>query len=205
MFRRCVAIGVLLAGVAAWAVLADDKKMPPAVEPPPAPPAAKPRPVLITAELSRTHAQPGDVVRLTELVPDQSNIRVDSVAHDVYTIGQYNFTTNTLVNRGPEQRMLHGGGVAFDESRISGTVTVAGDKAMLFDVTNPRQEGMEFSFKARQIGIYLIKARWRLFHSDEVIESNPVVLTVSPPLDKRGKPIIKERWIDPITWELRPR
>ena len=80
-----------------------------------------------------------------------------------------------------------------------------GNKHIEFEVTNPRQEGLEFEFKARQLGIYFIRTEWRLCDSRETIESNPVVLTVRAPLDKNGKPIIKEEWIDPIGWKHRPK
>ena len=76
---------------------------------------------------------------------------------------------------------------------------------MAFLVKNPRQEGMEWDFKAEKIGIYLIIAKWSLHRSKEIIESNPVILTVSPPLDKEGKPIIKEEWIDKTAWKYRPK
>ena len=172
----------------------------------PAPHLAKPKPqppALITAELSRAHAQPGDLVRLTELVPVNREIRVRSVEHTVHVIGQYDLATNNLVNRDPEKPLYWGGDLLFDDWH--GNTMVLCDKPFLFDVTNPREEGLEFEFKARQLGIYLIRAKWTLYRSKDVIESNPVILTVKPPLGKDGKPIIKEEWIDPIHWKHRPR
>jgi len=167
-------------------------------------PKPKPRPpVLITAELSRAHAQPGDLIRLTELVPIDRKIRVSRLKHTVYVTGQYDLASNNLVNRDPEKPLYSSGDLVFDAWH--GSATAAGDKYFPFDINNPRQEGMEFEFKARQIGIYLIRAEWQLYKSEETIESNPVVLTVRPPLDKDGKPIIKEEWIDPISWAHRPK
>lgn len=176
----------------------------PAEAPPPRP--AKPKvrpPVLITAKLNRTHAQPGDLVRLTELVPVDREIRVNSVSHTVHIIGQYDLGTNNLVNRDPEKSLYSSGDLVFDGWR--GDTSGFGDGHFLFDVTNPRQEGFEFEFKARQLGIYLIKATWGRHRTGDAIEGNPVILTVSPPLGKDGKPIIKEEWVDPITWKHRPK
>jgi hypothetical protein len=164
----------------------------------------KPRPpVLITAELSRAHAQPGDLIRLTELVPVDREIRVRRLSHTVHVIGQYDLATNNLVNRDPEKALYSSGDLVFDKWR--GDASGFGDGHFLFDVTNPREEGLEFEFKARQLGIYLIRAEWTLYRSKDVIESNPVILTVRPPLGKDGKPIIKEAWIDPIAWKYRPK
>jgi len=208
MFRPVIFLCASLVVIAALTTLAGEKSGPAAVEGPalvPEPKPTPPRRVLITAELSRTHAFPGDSIRLTELVPVDREIKVHSISHTIYTIGKYDFLTESLINLDLEKAQNWIVGMGFGDSRISGTVGPAGDHAMHFGVTNPRQEGTEFDFKARQIGIFLIKAKWKLYHSDVVIESNPVILTVSPPLDKAGKPIIKEEWIDKTAWKYRPK
>ena len=179
-------------------LLAEPNAVPQAPPPHPAKPKARP-PVLIDAELSRTFAQPGDVVRLTELVPVDHEIRVNSITHTVHMIGQYDLQTNRLVNRDPEKPLYSSGYLVFDRWR--GDTMGFGDGYFRYDVTNPRQEGLEFAFKARQLGIYLIRGEWQLYRSKDTIESNPVILTVRPPLGKDGKPIIKKEWIDPIDWK----
>jgi len=207
MLRSTLLLGVVFGAIVGFSALARDKPVAESVvdqAPPPRlviKPKTKPRPVLIAAELNRAHVYPGDTVRLTELVPTNREIRINRYDHTVHLIGQYDFTSHSLVNRDPEKALFWAGGLVFDEWR--GSAMAFGNKHFQFDVTNPRQEGLEFEFKARQVGIYLIKAEWKLSHSEDVIESNPVILTVSPPLDKDGKPIIKEEWIDPITWKHR--
>ncbi len=206
MFRPIILLCATLVGIAAWAALAGDKPVPGPVEAPePELRAKPPRRVLITAELSRTHAFPGDSIRLTELVPVEREIRARSVSHTQHIIGEYDFATKSVINLNPEKARFCISGEGFDESRITGSVGAAGDRPMPFMVTNPRREGMEWDFNARQIGIFLIKAEWKLYPSKEIIESNPVILTVSPPLDKAGQPVIKEEWIDKTDWKYRPK
>lgn len=181
---------------------------------PPAPGAAPPQHpakskvkhggVQIATELSCSTAYPGDPVRLTELVALARNIRARSARHIVYILGQYDFSTGFLSNRDPA-KALYSGTHVFDDCDWSGILVAAGDKPLRFNTSNPRQEGIEFQFKARQLGIYLIKAEWTLYGTNEVVESNPVILTVQPPLDKRGKTIIREEWVDPIEWKYRPK
>jgi hypothetical protein len=209
MMRSLPTLVLAFGGLVGLSAIATDKPTAGlvAVEaPPPRPiePKARPRPlVLITAELSQSRAHPGDVVRLTELVPSDREIRVSSYRHTVHIVGQYDLAANALVNRDPEKPLYSAGDLVFDA--WSGSATALGDKYFRFEVTNPRQEGKEFEFKARQLGIYLIKAEWTVYRTGEVMESNPVILTVSPSLDKDGKPIIKEAWVDPIEWKHRPR
>jgi hypothetical protein len=165
----------------------------PAQAPPPRPAKAL-SPVLVTAALDKTHVHPGDAVRLTELVPIDREIRVHSVNHVVYTIGQIDRATGELVNRDPEQPLYAGVQAVFGPSR--GSVMVLGDKPLRYSVMNPRQEGLEFEFKAQEPGIFLVTARWHLWRSDQVIESNPVVLTVCPAA-KGGGPDAKQEPVDP--------
>lgn len=199
----CVALGcniILQAGTtSSCPISAVPAEVPPAaISQPKSHPA-----VIVTAELNHSRAFPGENVRLLELVPIGREIQVSRVTHTVHIIGQYDFATQTLVNRNPEKALISSARAVFDE--WPGSVMAFGDKPFRYDVTNPRQEGLEFELKARQLGIYLIKAKWQLYHSEDVIESNPVILTVIPPLDKDGKPIIKEAWIDPIEWKHRHR
>jgi len=148
-----------------------------AEEPPPRPIKPK-RPALILAEFDKSRVRVGDTVRLTELVPISRDIRVQSIAHTVYKIGEFDHASGELINLETEKFLYAGDDVVFGES--GGIHVALGDKYFPYSVMNPRQEGLEFEFRAQQLGIFLVKAKWTLWRSQEVIESNPVVLTVLP-------------------------
>jgi hypothetical protein len=159
--------------------------------------------VAIRASLNQTDARPGDLIRLTEVISVDLNIKIRSYRHAVYVVGQYDMTQQALINREPDKPRYWNGELVFDD--WSGNSTGFGDGWFSYTVSNPREEGLEIEFKARQLGIYLIRPEWHLYKSDTIIESNPIILTVGPPLDNAGRPIIKESWIDPLAWKYRPK
>jgi len=65
---------------------------------------------------------------------------------------------------------------------------------MDFEIIEKRN-GKKFTFSANRLGIFLIWARWHYAGNKGSIESQPVILVVSPPLDKMGRPQVKEDWL----------
>lgn len=71
-----------------------------------------------------------------------------------------------------------------------------------FNVRDPDTNGFALDVKPRFVGCYLLTVSWsvaddpqRLRETRRTLESQPVILTVRPPKDDRGRPIIKPEWL----------
>src|SRR5262249_19650956 len=148
-----------------------------------------PRVVGITARLDKHEAKPGEVVRLTEVVPAGKDVRVAGQGHSVYYTAYYDRKLGQFVALEPEQysfrfpEIFHG---------LPGATILGWNE---FTVTNPREKGYEFEIQAKYLGVFLIEANW--LTKDGRIYSQPVILTISPPLGEDGKPIVKPEWLQP--------
>lgn len=58
-----------------------------------------------------------------------------------------------------------------------------------------KPEGLPHKVIPNRIGIFMVTTRWVLENSD-IVASNPVVITVRPPVDKKGVAILKQEWLE---------
>jgi hypothetical protein len=139
----------------------------------------------------------GEFVRLEELVPASSKLKPQSVSHRVLRIGHYDKKLEALVNLETKQFCEENPDEVF-----SGLPSAQeSEHGMRFNVINPRVKGIEFEFRPKRLGIFLVKAAWitDVIVKDETvtrIRSQPVVIVVKPPLDKEGRPVIKPEWLE---------
>jgi hypothetical protein len=150
----------------------------------------------ISLRIDKQEATVGEIVRLEELIPTSSKDKILSVSHDVLRIGRYDTKLGKPVNIDPEK---------FCDEIPSDTFANLPDirtasHPMPFEVTNPRTKGIEFEVRPKRLGIFLVKVSWVVdvdIKTEKVarIWSSPVVIVVVPPLDKEGRPVIKEEWL----------
>jgi hypothetical protein len=64
-----------------------------------------------------------------------------------------------------------------------------------FEIRTPGAKGIEFKFKPKRLGIFLIRTEWHLRNDSAPLASNPVVLVVNlPATAEKGKPVNPE-WL----------
>lgn len=141
----------------------------------------------IHAAFDKSTVTVGDKVRLTELVPTSTEIVVGVVSHRVHLVSQYDRESGELRNLDPASyRKTQPKGI-FDDLPEDRRAFHGWE----FNVENPREKGIEFEFTASRIGVFLVVAQWWPRGTDKRIQSQPVILSVRPPTDNKGKPIIK--------------
>ena len=153
-------------------------------------------PCLITLRLNKWEVTPEETVYLEELVPVEMQVEIDrSISHDVIEIGRYDKQSGRLVTIRDARfyrTILHTEG--FDDLPRS----LGASHPIPFKIKNLRHKGISFEFRPRRLGIFLITATWSLRDSGGLITSQPVVLVVRPPLDEKGRPIVKPEWLREI-------
>lgn len=156
----------------------------------------KPHPVEISARLDKQEAAPGDTIRLVELIPSSEDAMVGAIDHDILLIGRFNKKLGKLMNLQHDYFGSVPAHKAFD--KLPGMLH--GSHAFDFGVRNPRQKGMEFEFRPKWLGIYLITTTWDFRNRKDRFVSNPVVLVVKPPMDAKGQPVVKPEWLPKLEW-----
>ena len=77
-----------------------------------------------------------------------------------------------------------------------------GSGRLHFNVRDPRVEGFELPVKPKYVGSFLVNVEWTTVNRDDApssdLESQPVLITVRPPKDDRGRPIIKPEWLPTV-------
>jgi hypothetical protein len=148
----------------------------------------------VTVRLDKQEACPGETVRVTEVLPATDDIVVFGRGHTALRIGDYDGELGRMVNRESDQFLHTVIGKAFDglPSAEAGTGTRE------FTVKNPREQGFEIEFKPKLLGIWMITANWHIKGGGDggtFIYGQPVILVVKPPLDAKGRPIVKDEWL----------
>jgi len=112
-------------------------------------------------------------------------------SHNIYRIGHFDPEVGRLVYREPERFLYTTVGKELGLGLPVGEVST---RPIEFNLTNPREKGFEFEFKPERLGIYLIDGYWR---TNKLITMNtqPMVLVVTPPLNANGTPIVKPEWL----------
>jgi hypothetical protein len=115
------------------------------------------------------------------------------IDHDVLRIGRYDKKLGKLVNiRKSELFRIVNCHVEF--RGLPGSSS--SDHGLGFEIRTSKYKGVEFPFRPKRLGIYLITASWRLEEPKGEISSSPIVLVVKPPLDAEGHPIVKPEWLE---------
>ncbi len=158
--------------------------------------------VEILLRLDKTVVEPGDTVRLTEVIPARAAFEeAYSFSHDIVRIGRYQPERGRVVLL--DSRRYEGVDPASDfDGLISAIGTAHG---FGFDVRNRREKGKEFEFCPKRVGTYMITAKWLVQNGkakSEFIESQPVVLTVRPPVDDKGRPVVKPEWLSEVRLDM---
>jgi hypothetical protein len=130
------------------------------------------------------------VIRITELVPADREVVVAGTGHSVCRIGDYNQKLDRLVLREVDRYLHAVTFTIFDGLPSAESCSGAKD----ITVKNPREQGFEIEFKPKKLGMYLIEANWTLKNGAELY-GQPVIITVKPPRDDKGQPIIKHEWL----------
>jgi len=149
------------------------------------------KPVQLMLRLNEHEVFPGQSVRLEESIPASVETGFRGIGHDVISIGRYDEKVASLVNLRPKEFDAVEPNDEFD-GLLGGYMSSAG---ITFTSQNPRQKGIEFEFRPKRLGIYMITASWGIKGKDEWIASNPVILIVKPPTGSNGKPIVKPEWL----------
>lgn len=80
--------------------------------------------------------------------------------------------------------------------------SLRGSGRLHFNVRDPRVEGFELPVKPKYVGSFLVNVEWTTVNRDDApssnLESQPVLITVRPPKDDRGRPIIKSEWLPTV-------
>ncbi|GBD35479.1 hypothetical protein HRbin36_00591 [bacterium HR36] len=152
-------------------------------------------PVIITLRLNKSEVTPEETVRLEQLVPAEIELEIGrSVWHDVIEIGRYDKQSGCLVAiSDPRFYRTIEYTEGFDELPRS----LGASHPIPFKIKDGRHKGIWFEFRSRRLGIFLITATWSLCDGG-YITSQPVVLVVKPPLDEKGRPIVKPEWLREI-------
>ena len=148
----------------------------------------------ITLSLNRSEAIPGAPIRLTETIPIGLAAKVRVFYHEVVLIGRYDPEIDEMVPvefnryRHPDADWI------FDDLYDNLHFSHATEPEAL----TPSVKGTEFEFKAKRLGIFLIRATWGLEGKARDITGPPIVLVVSPPRDAKGKPVVKPEWLKEV-------
>jgi hypothetical protein len=151
-------------------------------------------PVAISLKISPSEITPGQPITLQELLPPRPKVAVATISHYCLRIGSYNPTLKKLCNS--QVRLFLHTSVFSEFDGLPGGLRSVPPTAQ-FDITTKAAIGFAFRFRAKRLGIYLIKASWTLANH-EVIYSAPIVLVVKPPIDDKGQPIVKPEWLEEI-------
>ena len=95
-----------------------------------------------------------------------------------------------------------------DDKFSSLPIRSPGPRGPWFNVRDPDTKGFALDVKPRFVGCYLLTVAWtvvddpqRPLETVRTLKSQPVILTVRPPKDNRGRPIINPEWL-PTTARL---
>lgn len=144
----------------------------------------------VTLTLSTPEAFPEKTVRLTETIPAGVAAKVRSVHHEAVRIGDYDPDADEMVPLDPDEFLSVDTDLEFTGLPCGLFQSHAAEPREL----TPRTRGFEFDVQARRLGTYLIRATWHLDGKGKLY-GPPVVLTVRPPTDEKGRPVVKPEWL----------
>jgi hypothetical protein len=152
--------------------------------------------VEIALRLDKPEVTPLETVCLEESIPASMDARVTLIGHDIVRIGCYDRQLGKLVNLRRSLFSAVKPNVSFDEL----PELLASSHPMLFDIRTPTHKGIQFTFRPNRLGIFLITTTWYLRNREARISSSPVVLVVKPPVDARGRAVVKPEWLADDGW-----
>jgi hypothetical protein len=154
-------------------------------------PRLPPPTIEINSSLDPNRVIRGGKIRITEMTPIENDVAVFSVSHHLYLVAQYDIASGELRNLAPVDYRKCDPKVVFDGLPHDRVVFGGWE----FNSLNPREKGFEFEFTASRIGVFNLIAEWSIRGSTKRIQSQPIILTVTPPRDDKGKLIIKREWL----------
>jgi hypothetical protein len=160
--------------------------------PPGRPVGARKVSVETVAALDKIEVAPGEVVRLTVVLPRSRSVEVHGYTHEVYLVADYNKAENKFIPREPSYYRPRRAETDFKGLPANSVALNAAGYP--FTVRNPRQQGYEFDFTATHLGIFQITSEWFVRDGDN-IQSQPVTLIARPPVDAEGKTIMEPGWV----------
>lgn len=149
----------------------------------------------------------GGTCRLVSVIPDRFAIGeiISYRLYDIRLAARFDPEQQRMVDNGRPQAALN----PFPDDKFSALpIRSPGPHTPAFNVRDPDTKGFALDVKPRFVGCYLLTVAWsvaddpqRLLETRRTLKSQPVILTVRPPKDDRGRPIIKPEWL-PTTSQL---
>ena len=154
----------------------------------------------ITLKIDKAEVTPEDTVILKEVIPSAMDAKVVSINHTVVRIGRFDKKLGKLISIDRSSLYSH----VNSKKEFEGLPGSLGfSHPFDFEIRTPKYKGAEFTVRPKRLGVYLIIASWLLRDRMDYISSNPVILIVRPPVDARGKPVVKPEWISKEEVQLR--
>jgi hypothetical protein len=149
----------------------------------------------------------GGTCRLVSVIPDRFAIGkiISYSLHHVGLAARFDPEEQRMVDNGRRQDPID----PFPIDKFSALpISSPGPHGPWFNVRDPDTKGFSLDVKPRFVGCYLLTVDWtvvddpqRPLETVRTLKSQPVILTVRPPKDDRGRPIIKPEWL-PTTARL---
>lgn len=143
----------------------------------------------------------GDTVLLTSVIPAHypiAEIRSYRLKN-VWIAATYDPEEERIVGEKQPFRSADTFGNTFSDLDTSSARRSGG---LRFTVRDPRSEGFELHVKPRYLGSFLMTVEWMTMERDGTpsleLESQPVLITVRPPKDRRGRPVVKPEWLPTV-------
>lgn len=143
----------------------------------------------------------GGTCRLVSVIPERFAIGeiISYSLHDVRLAARFDPEEQRMVDNGRPQDPVD----PFPNDKFSSLpIRSPGPHGPRFNVRDPDTKGFALDVKPRFVGCYLLTVAWsvaddpqRLRETRRTLKSQPVILTVRPPKDDRGRPIINPEWL----------
>jgi hypothetical protein len=139
----------------------------------------------------------GEKVKLKELLPNSSkyaeNIHLRGISHTLYLIADYDPETHMFKTRQLKHYFTRDPDKDFDGLPWeSGTL---GNRPFGLTEKTADAKGVAFHITPKKLGVYQLTVRWDSKGLNHYLDSYPLILTVKPPVDKDGKPVVKPEWL----------
>lgn len=186
---------MLLALLAAMGELAADEKA-----------AQKKRVPELVLRADRSDITLGETVLLTSVIPAHCPISeiLSCRVKDVWIAATYDPDLERIVCekqpfRSVDTFLIEVGKNKFSELDVESS---RGSGQLHFNVRDPRTVGFELPVKPKYLGSFLVNVEWTTVNRDDSpsldLESQPIVITVRPPKDRHGRPVVKPEWLPTV-------
>lgn len=143
----------------------------------------------------------GETCRLVSVISDRCAIG-EIISYRLYDVGlaaRFDPEEQRMVDNGRRQDPID----PFPIDMFSALpFRSPGPHTPVFNVRDPDTKGFALDVKPRFVGCYLLTVAWTVMDDPKApletvrtLKSQPVILTVRPPKDDHGRPIIKPEWL----------